>query len=142
MADEVEREITVPVPPDEAWSLVTDAEELQRWLAPEVEIDLRDGGEVRIVGDDGGERRGTVELVEAPRRLRFAWTAPDGDPSIVEISVDPDEEGSRIRVSDARWSSRWPRSASFWSSRCRARAARSRWRREHHRHRRDVRRAG
>ena len=90
MADEVEREITVPVPPDEAWSLVTDAEELQRWLAPEVEIDLR----------DGGERRGTVELVEAPRRLRFAWTAPDGDPSIVEISVDPDEDGSRIRVSE------------------------------------------
>ena len=100
MADEVEREITVPVPPDEAWTLVTDAEELQRWLAPEVEIDLRDGGEVRIVGDDGSERRGTVELVEAPRRLRFAWTAPDGDPSIVEISVDPEEDGSRIRVSE------------------------------------------
>src|SRR4029078_5960125 len=100
MADEVEREITVPVPPEEAWTLVTDAEELQRWLAPEVEIDLRDGGEVRVVGEDGDERRGTVELVDAPRRLRFAWTAPDGDPSIVEISVAPEEDGSRIRESE------------------------------------------
>ena len=66
MADEVEREITVPVPPDEAWTLVTDAEELQRWLAPEVEIDLRDGGEVRIVGDDGSELKRHSRLRNSP----------------------------------------------------------------------------
>ncbi len=100
MADEVEREVTVPLPAEEAWTLVTDSEELERWLAPEVELEPREGGEVRIVGDDGQERHGTVELVEAPRRLRFAWTGDDEDATVVEITVDPDGEGSRIRVAE------------------------------------------
>src|SRR4051795_7196490 len=37
---EVEREIELPAPPDEAWESVTDAE----WLGGEAEIDLVPGG--------------------------------------------------------------------------------------------------
>jgi uncharacterized protein YndB with AHSA1/START domain len=94
----VEREITVPVPPEEAWELVTERRHLERWLAPEVDIDVRHGGDVRIVGDDGVERTGTVELVEAPNRLRFTWEAGDDGPTIVEINVSPIEDGTRIGV--------------------------------------------
>ena len=75
----VEREITVPVAPEEAWELVTERRHLERWLAPEVDIDLRDGGDVRVVGDDGVERTGTVELIDAPSRLRFTWEAERED---------------------------------------------------------------
>ena len=82
----VEREITVPVAPEEAWELVTERRHLERWLAPEVDIDLRDGGDVRVVGDDGVERTGTVELIDAPSRLRFTWEAEREGPTIVEIS--------------------------------------------------------
>jgi uncharacterized protein YndB with AHSA1/START domain len=94
----VEREITVPMGPEEAWDLVTRREHLEQWLAPEVEIDVRDGGDVRVVGDDGVERTGTVELVDAPNRLRFTWETGEERPTIVEISVSPIEDGTRIGV--------------------------------------------
>lgn len=94
----IEREITVPVEPERAWELVTEREHLEQWLAPEVEIDVRRGGGVRVVDDEGVERTGTVELVDAPRRLRFTWESEDADLTVVEISVSPIEEGARIGV--------------------------------------------
>jgi uncharacterized protein YndB with AHSA1/START domain len=101
MADDtaVEREITVPVEPERAWELITEPEHLERWFAEQVELDPTPGAPVRVIGDDGGERHGVVEEVDAPRRLRFVWYAPpDGPPSSVEIEVAPDEHGSRISV--------------------------------------------
>jgi uncharacterized protein YndB with AHSA1/START domain len=101
MADDtaVEREITVPVDPERAWELVTETEHLEHWFAERVELDPTPGAPVRVIGDDGGERHGVVEEVDAPRRLRFVWyTPPDGPPSSVEIEVTPDEGGSRISV--------------------------------------------
>jgi len=95
----VEREITVPVDPERAWRLVTEPEHLEQWFAEQVEIDPTPGAPVRVVGDDGGERHGVVEEVDAPRRLRFTWyTPPDGPPSTVEIEVTPERDGSRISV--------------------------------------------
>jgi uncharacterized protein YndB with AHSA1/START domain len=95
----VERKITVPVDPERAWRLVTEPEHLEQWFAERVEIDPTPGAPVRVVGDDGGERHGVVEEVDAPRRLRFTWYAPpDGPPSTVEIEVTPERDGSRISV--------------------------------------------
>jgi uncharacterized protein YndB with AHSA1/START domain len=101
MADDtaVEREITVPVDPERAWRLVTEPEHLEQWFAERVEFAPVPGAPVRVVSDDGGERHGVVEEVDAPRRLRFVWYAPpDGPPSSVEIEVSPDRDGSRISV--------------------------------------------
>ena len=105
MSDEgtVEREITVPVDPERAWQLVTEPEHLEQWFAERVELDPTPGAPVRVVGDDGGERHGVVEEVDAPRRLRFVWYAPpDGPPSTVEIEVTPEHDGSRISRDRAR----------------------------------------
>jgi uncharacterized protein YndB with AHSA1/START domain len=95
----VEREITVPVDPERAWRMVTEPEHLEQWFAERVELDPIPGSPVRVVSDDGAERHGVVEEVDAPRRLRFVWYAPpDGPPSSVEIEVVPDQGGSRISV--------------------------------------------
>jgi uncharacterized protein YndB with AHSA1/START domain len=103
MADRiaVEREISVPVDPDRAWRLVTESEHLERWFADRVELEPTPGAPVRVVADDGGERHGVVEEVDAPRRLRFTWYAPpDGPPSSVEIEVTPEHGGSRISITE------------------------------------------
>jgi uncharacterized protein YndB with AHSA1/START domain len=95
----VEREITVPVDPERAWRLVTEPEHLERWFAERVELEPTPGAPVRIVADDGGERHGVVEEVDAPRRLAFTWYAPpDGPPSTVQIEVTPQHDGCRISV--------------------------------------------
>ena len=46
---------------------------LGEWLADEVELDPREGGELLCRYADGEERRGEVELVEEAERLAFHW---------------------------------------------------------------------
>jgi uncharacterized protein YndB with AHSA1/START domain len=80
VSDSVTRETVLDLDPDDAWRAVTDAEQLEQWLADEVEIDLVEGGDLRVRYDDGRERRGTVEEVAAPERVVFRWhPVPDLD---------------------------------------------------------------
>ena len=102
---EVRRETVLPVPQEEAWSVVTEPEHLCEWLATEVEIDLRPGGDVVFRWEDGGERRGVVESVEELERVAFRWQASDDSddplrslPTRVEICLDPVPEGTRLTV--------------------------------------------
>jgi uncharacterized protein YndB with AHSA1/START domain len=101
MSDEqrVERSVDVPLEPERAWETVTDPDELERWLAPDVELDLREGGDVFIRDDDGRERHGTVVTVEPPQRLVYTWDT-DGVETTVEIELDPLPDGTRIRISE------------------------------------------
>lgn len=102
MSDEqrVERSVDVPLEPERAWETVTDPAELERWLAPDVELDLREGGDVFVRDDDGRERHGTVVTVEAPQRLVYTWDT-DGIETTVEIALDPLPDGTRIRISES-----------------------------------------
>src|ERR671932_1834940 len=64
----VNREIVLPVPRERAWELVTEPEELETWLAEEVEFEPREGAPVRTA--EGGEvREGMVERVEDERGI-------------------------------------------------------------------------
>ena len=74
--------------------------ELERWLAPDVELDLREGGDVFVRDDDGRERHGTVVTVEPPQRLVYTWDT-DGIETTVEIALDPLPDGTRIRISES-----------------------------------------
>ncbi len=91
----VERSTDLPLEQDDAWRAVAEPDELERWLAPEVELDLREGGGI-VVREHGDERHGTVVEVEPPRRWVFQWD--DGEGSTVEISVEPAHPGTRIHV--------------------------------------------
>jgi uncharacterized protein YndB with AHSA1/START domain len=88
VVQEVEREVELPVGPEEAWESVADAE----WLGGEAEIDLVPGGDLRI-----GEREGWVEEVEPGERLSFWWCLPDEQVATrVEISLTETEEGGTL----------------------------------------------
>src|SRR5688572_15359376 len=86
----VTREITLPVEPEEAWADVSEAERLAEWMDEEVELDLWEGGDVRI-----GDRSGVVHEIDEGRRLRFTT----GD-SEITFTVEPVVEGSRVRVTE------------------------------------------
>jgi uncharacterized protein YndB with AHSA1/START domain len=66
----VERETLVEASPEEVWEALTDEDRLEEWLAPEVELDPTEGGEIEVRdGDD--QRAGTVETIEEQERFAF-----------------------------------------------------------------------
>jgi uncharacterized protein YndB with AHSA1/START domain len=93
----VERETVVEASPEEVWEALTDADRLEEWMAPEVELDPIEGGEVTVRdGDD--ERTGTVETVVEDERLAFTWSRPGQGESFVEFTIEAIPTGTRVRV--------------------------------------------
>ena len=69
----IRKEIVLPATRDEVWSALTDPEELERWFANDVELDLRPGGGASFRWGNGESRHATVREVEPGERLAFEW---------------------------------------------------------------------
>ena len=89
----VNREVVLPVPRERAWELVTEPEEMETWLAEDVEFEPEEGAPLRI-----DERDGVVEHVTEEERIVFTW----GD-SIVEWRLDDHPDGTRFAVTEHRF---------------------------------------
>src|SRR5919197_2523674 len=93
----VERDTMVEASPEEVWEALTDEDRLEEWLAPEVELDPVEGGEIAVRdGDD--ERNGTVETLEENERFAFTWSRPGEGESFVEFTIEALPGGSRVTV--------------------------------------------
>src|SRR4029079_14982211 len=66
---QIEREIVLPVPREEAWEPLTEPERLEEWFANDVELDAVPGGEGVFEWDNGEVRHAVVESVEELERL-------------------------------------------------------------------------
>jgi uncharacterized protein YndB with AHSA1/START domain len=93
----VERETLVEATPEEVWEALTQEDRLEEWLAPEVELDPVEGGEI-AVRDGDEERTGTVETIEERERLAFTWSRPGEGESFVEFTIEALPGGSRVTV--------------------------------------------
>jgi uncharacterized protein YndB with AHSA1/START domain len=97
MDDKIERELVVDASPEEVWDAIVG----DGWLADEVELDLRVGGDA-IFRSGQQTRTGWVEDVLAPERLAF-WWAVDGQPATrVELRVLTEQDATRVRVVESR----------------------------------------
>jgi uncharacterized protein YndB with AHSA1/START domain len=93
----VERDTLVEASPEEVWEALTDEDRLEEWLAPDVELDPVEGGEIEVRdGDD--HRSGTVETVEEGERFAFTWSRPGEGESFVEFTIEALPGGSRVTV--------------------------------------------
>src|SRR5216117_1698685 len=93
----VERETLVEASPEEVWEALTDEDRLEEWMAPDVELDPVEGGEI-AVRDGEDERAGTVETVEENERFAFTWSRPGEGESFVEFTIEALPGGSRVIV--------------------------------------------
>lgn len=112
MTDLIERELHLPAAPADVWRAITDPEWLSGWLADEVELELRPGGEARFrLGDE--IRTGWVEQATAPEdgvdgeagsgRLAFWWARDDEPASRVELElIAVAERQTRLHVVETR----------------------------------------
>ena len=98
MTERIERELSIDALLEDVWAAIT----TDGWLADEVELDLRPGGDA-VFRSDSALKTGWVEEALAPWRLAF-WWAPDGEPaSRVELTLEQElEGGTRLRVVESR----------------------------------------
>jgi uncharacterized protein YndB with AHSA1/START domain len=91
---EIEREIVLPVPREEAWEALTEAERLEEWFANDVELDPTPGGRGVFEWDSGEVRHAVVETVELEERLVLRWE----DDGLVELELTEHPDGTRVHV--------------------------------------------
>ncbi len=95
---EVVRERTLDAEPADVWETLTDEVLLAQWLADEVELDLREGGEARFELEDGETRHARIERVDPEERFTFSWWTGDGEPAQrVDFLLEP-ADGRRTRL--------------------------------------------
>ena len=113
--DQIERETYIAAPVERVWALITEAEHLGRWFGDAgAEIDLRPGGALVLRWADSGASRGRVVAVEPHTRFSYRW-APFKDPggdepvegnsTLVEFTLAPEREGTRLRVLETGFAS-------------------------------------
>ncbi len=93
MDEAVRREIELSVDRAAAWPEVS---RLAGWVADEVDLDLRPGARGTFRWADGTRREAVVEEIEPGRRLAFTWSGQDGEPSLVELTLDDAPGGGTI----------------------------------------------
>ena len=107
--DVVARHVTLPTALDEAWTLVTRPDELERWLGADVVLDPTPGSPGLVIDHDGTRRHLLVEDVAATgdtsRRLAWRWWDEDaegrrGATSRVELTLVAVPGGTHLSVTE------------------------------------------
>ncbi|QSR25836.1 TIGR03086 family protein [Nocardioides aromaticivorans] len=95
--------VSLPVPADEAFALVTQPERLRRWMAVTARLELRAGGAWRWTVTPGNVAGGTVREVEPGRRVVLDWgwdlmPGAEGSLGTVTVTVEPAGDGSTVTL--------------------------------------------
>jgi uncharacterized protein YndB with AHSA1/START domain len=100
----VDRRVFIAASPARVYELLTDAELLVEWMAPQASLDPRPGGEVTWTHHNGDRVIGTfVELVPARRIVfTYGWDRPDVNippgSTTVEIDLRPSDGGTELHL--------------------------------------------
>jgi uncharacterized protein YndB with AHSA1/START domain len=71
--DELTRTIDVAATPERVWAAITEPDQLLGWFPDRTaEVDLREGGAMRFVWDEG-EDEAVIDVLDPPMRLVFRW---------------------------------------------------------------------
>lgn len=103
---EVANEITVALPPNEAWSWFTEAEPLGRWMAAtDVTAEPVPGGSLGWTHENGHSVRGEFVELRPYSLIRFSfgwadgWLGVQAGSTDVTVTLTPDPSGgTRVRL--------------------------------------------
>lgn len=105
----VEREVRIAARPETVFAYFIDPEKMILWKGRRAELDPRPGGAYRVEINDQAVARGEYVEIDEPKRVVFTWgwegqesgegphAVPPGS-SRVEISLEPDGEGTLVRL--------------------------------------------
>jgi uncharacterized protein YndB with AHSA1/START domain len=99
----IEKVVRIAARPETVFRLLTDPKEYIRWKGNLAQLEPRPGGLYRVDFADKGVAAGRYVEVVPNRRVVFTWgwegndAVPPGS-STVEIDLEPDGEGTRLRL--------------------------------------------
>jgi uncharacterized protein YndB with AHSA1/START domain len=83
----IERDVVIEAPAGVVWKTITEPEQISRWFADRVELELKPGGHGYLgFGKDVGTAI-LVEVVDQPRRFAFRWNRTQDDDPTSDNSV-------------------------------------------------------
>jgi uncharacterized protein YndB with AHSA1/START domain len=101
--DRIERTLELKQPPEKVWKALTTPEGLGTWFGNSAEVDLRVGGEVKLIWDSGDAATLMIERLEPPHVFGYTWGIyglPESDPrrNYVEFTLEPTDTGTTLTV--------------------------------------------
>lgn len=98
----VARSIEIQAPPSAVWQWLATPEALRHWISPNLEIDLRVGGEYRMLGaDESTWISGRVLELMPEGSLILSWFEEGGDwvyPARLAIELAPTPAGTCVTL--------------------------------------------
>lgn len=113
-SDRIDREINIAAPVDRVWAVLTEPEHVGTWFGQgsPTEVDLRPGGTMVLDHGQYGLFRTRIEKVDPPHYLAYRWAsaypgeaATDSNSTLVEFTLTPDGEGTRLTLSESGFAS-------------------------------------
>jgi uncharacterized protein YndB with AHSA1/START domain len=107
----IEREVYIAAPPETVFKFLTDAQLMTRWLGSLQQLDPQPGGVFQVEVSPGNIARGEYREVVPFRRVAFTWgwdslrpdlAALQPGKSLVEIELEPQDGGTRLRLRHSR----------------------------------------
>jgi uncharacterized protein YndB with AHSA1/START domain len=99
----VAREVRIAAPPETVWQYFVDPEKLARWIGTSLSLDLRPGGQIKLLVAGQHLSGGTYLEIDPPRRLVYTmgWDEPNHPippgSTRVEIDLTPDGDGTLLQ---------------------------------------------
>jgi uncharacterized protein YndB with AHSA1/START domain len=107
----IEREVFIAAPPEAVFKFLIDAQLMTHWLGCFQQLDPQPGGIFQVEVSPGNIARGEYTEVVPFRRVAFTWgwnsLRPDlaalrPGTSLVEIELEPQDNGTRLRLRHSR----------------------------------------
>jgi uncharacterized protein YndB with AHSA1/START domain len=97
----IEKSTVIPATPVRIFKSLTEAKQLSRWMADQVESDPHEGGQV-VVHYDGREKRGEYRRLIRGVEVGIRWTQFEESVPIdlTGFKIDKVARGTRVRVVD------------------------------------------
>jgi len=104
-------EVQIPATAKEVWNALTTTEGLKSWLAPDVKVDLRKGGDWVVLFNGASAGGGTITDFVPGKSLTIAAMAPESFPTVrkerttarFEIAANADDKSTTVRLIQTGW---------------------------------------
>ena len=90
--------VRIEAPPDVVFPYFTDPERMMSWMGIAAMLDPRPGGQFRVQPNARDVVVGEYVAVEPPRRVVFTWGFDGRGSSRVEVTLEPDGEGTLLTL--------------------------------------------